>query len=273
MALLAAGVLLALAGCAHQPPASDKEATAAFKENNDRLEPFNRTMFRFDQGLDAVLIRPIVWVYDTIFPNFVRVRVTNILDNVRSPITLVNDILQGEGHRAGQTMARLMINTTVGIGGMFDVANTSAHIPEHTEDFGQTLAVWGVASGSYLYLPLLGPSSIRDGLGLGVDSFAFDPIAWYSYNPHNLSWVQYAELGATLIDAKSTTKKTTDELKESSIDFYATLRSAYWQYRAKEIRNGRPVPASEMPSFDSDTGGDPFADPDTTPTTNPPKPR
>jgi len=104
----------------------------------------------------------------------------------------VNDVLQGQGQRAGQTMARLVINSTVGLGGMFDVANDSAKIPPHTEDFGQTLAVWGVADGSYCICRLFGPSSIRDGAGLGVDSFAFDPIAWYSYNPHNLQWVQYA---------------------------------------------------------------------------------
>jgi phospholipid-binding lipoprotein MlaA len=266
--ILAASLLMVLSGCATRPEASDKAATAAFNETNDRLEPLNRTMFRFDEGLDAVLIHPLVWVYDTVIPGFVRRRVTMILDNVRSPITFVNDVLQGEPHRAGETLARLMINTTVGLGGMFDVANSSAHIRPHTEDFGQTLAVWGVKSGSYLYLPLLGPSSIRDGVGLAVDEYGFDPIAWYSYNPHNMQWVQWAELGAELIDAKSTTKSTTDELKKSSIDYYATLRAAYWQYRAKEIRNGKPAPASEMPNFDSEEG-DPFADPGTAPAANP----
>jgi len=255
--LLALG-LAALCGCATRPPASDPAAVAAYNQTNDRLEPLNRTMFKIDEGLDAALIRPVAWTYLKITPQFVRVRVTNVLNNVRSPITFVNDLLQGEGRRAAETLWRLIINTTIGLGGMFDVA-TKVGVPGHTEDFGQTLAVWGVADGSYLYLPVLGPSSFRDGFGQGVDAFGFDPIAWYSYNPHNMQWVQWAEFGAILIDAKANTMKTTDELKKSSIDYYAALRSAYRQYRAKEIRNGAPLPPSAMPDMDSDQG-DPFAD-------------
>jgi len=256
-AFLAFG-LVVLAGCATPPPASDPAAVAAFNETNDRLEPLNRTMFKFDRGLDAVLIRPMTWTYVKITPQFVRVRVTNVLNNVRSPITFMNDLLQGEGRRAAETFWRLVINTTVGLGGMFDVA-TKAGVPGHTEDFGQTLAIWGVADGSYLYLPLLGPSSIRDGFGLGVDEFAFNPITWYSYNPHNMQWVQWADLGLELIDAKANNMKTLDELKKSSIDYYAALRSAYRQYRAKEVRNGAPLPPSALPNLDSDQG-DPFAE-------------
>ena len=98
-----------------------------------------------------------------------------------------------------------------------------------------------------------------------VDNFAFDPITWYSYNPHNMQWVQYAELGMQLVDAKSTTKDTTDELKKSSIDYYAALRSSYRQYRAKEIRNGAPPPPGSMPDIDGDEG-DPFAEEKPAPT-------
>lgn len=250
--------LLSLTACATRPPASDKAAVAAYEERNDRLEPLNRAMFKVDQGLDTVLIRPVVWVYRQIIPAWVRQRITLLLDNVHAPVTLVNDILQGEGKRATVTFSRILMNTTLGLGGMFDVASRNG-LPEHTEDFGQTLAVWGVQPGTYLYLPILGPSGIRDGMGLAVDSFGFDWVAWYSYNPHNLQWVQYAEFGLTLIDAKSETQATTDELKKSSIDYYAALRSAYRQYRAKEIRNGRPAPAGSMPTFDTDEG-DPFAE-------------
>lgn len=255
-ALLALG-LLTLAGCATPPSASDPAAVAAFNETNDRLEPLNRTMFKLDQGLDAALIRPVAWSYNKTVPDVARKRVSHVLDNVISPVTFINDLLQGEGRRAAQTFWRLVVNTTVGLGGMFDVAD-SAGVPQHTEDFGQTLAVWGVGDGTYLYLPLLGPSSIRDGIGLGVDAFGFDPIAWYSYNPHNMQWVQYAQLGAELIDAKANIMQTQDELKKSSIDYYAALRSAYRQYRAKEIRNGAPLPPSALPNMDSE--GDPFAE-------------
>jgi phospholipid-binding lipoprotein MlaA len=225
-------------------------------------------MFSFDQALDAVLIRPIAWTYREVVPLFIRKRISLVLENVRAPVTLVNDVLQGEGTRAGQTLSRIMINTTIGLGGMFDVASSKAHIPPHTEDFGQTLTVWGVGEPTYLYLPVLGPSGVRDGFGLAVDSFLFDPIAWYSYNPHNMQWVQYAQLGLTLVDVKSSTMDTTDELKKSSIDYYAALRSTYRQYKAKETRNGRPAPADEMPGFD-DEDGDPFAAEPETPKTKP----
>jgi phospholipid-binding lipoprotein MlaA len=256
--LVLAIALLSLTACAHRPPASDKAAVAAYEERDDPLEPLNRTMFKVDQGMEAVLFRPIVWTYRKILPEWVRRRITLLMDNVRAPITLVNDLLQGEGKRASITFGRIVMNTTLGLGGMFDVATRNG-LPGHTEDFGQTLAVWGLQPGSYLYLPVLGPTGIRDGIGLAVDSFAFDWVAWYSYNPHNLQWVQYAELGVTLVDTKSETQETTDELKKSSIDYYAALRSAYRQYRAKEIRNGRPAPTGETPNFEGEEG-DPFAE-------------
>jgi phospholipid-binding lipoprotein MlaA len=250
--------LAVLAGCATKPPASDVAAVRNYEQINDKLEPLNRTMFDIDQAFDAALIRPVAWTYNKVVPQPARNGVTNALANVRSPITFANDLLQGQATRAGVTLWRLVINSVFGIGGLFDVA-AKLGVPGHTEDFGQTLATWGVAEGSYLYLPILGPSSIRDGIGLGVDNFAFDPVTWYSYNRHNIQWIQWAYLGATLIDAKASTMSTTDELKKSSIDYYAALRSAYRQYRAKEIRNGAPPPAGSMPTFDDEDGGDPFA--------------
>ena len=255
--LLALAAIVLLAGGATKPPASDAAGLRALREINDPWEPTNRFLFKFDQGLDAVLIRPVAWTYREIVPQPAREGVTHVLNNVRSPVTLVNDILQGQGTRAGITLWRLVINTTVGLGGLFDVA-AKMGVPGHTEDFGQTLAVWGAGEGPFLYLPILGPNGVRDGIGLGVDTFGFDPISWYSYNPHNLQWVQWAYLGAELVDAKANTMSTTDELKKSSIDYYAALRSAYRQYRAKEIRNGAAPPAGSMPSFD-DEDGDPFA--------------
>jgi phospholipid-binding lipoprotein MlaA len=243
-----------LGGCAHRPPESDRAAVRAYEETNDKFEPLNRAMFDVDQALDAALIRPVAWTYRKVIPEPARKGVSNALDNIRSPITFANDIFQGEITRAGITLWRLIINSTIGIGGLFDVAK-SLGAPGHTEDFGQTLAVWGVKEYSYLYLPILGPSGVRDGIGLAVDSFGIDPIAWYSYNPHNNQSVQWIELGATLIDAKANTMDATDELKKSSIDYYAAFRSAYRQLREKEIRNGAPAPA---PKYD-DEDGDPFA--------------
>ena len=252
LALIAA---LTLSACATRP--TDPAALRAYEETNDKWEPLNRTMFDVDQALDAALIRPVAWTYRKVTPEPVRDGVSNALTNIRSPVVFLNDLLQGQGTRAAITIARFVVNSTLGIGGLFDVAKRMG-TPGHGEDFGQTLAVWGVGDGTFLYLPLLGPTSVRDGFGLGVDAFAFDPFSWYSYNPHNTQSVQWYLLGAQLVDAKSSTMATTDELKKSSIDYYAALRSAYRQYRAREIRNGAPAPAGSMPAFD-DEEGDPFA--------------
>lgn len=240
---------LGLANCAGK---NADPATVA--ETNDHLESFNRAMFSVDQALDAALIRPVAWTYREFVPAPARRGVTNALHNLRSPITFANDLLQGETKRAGQTMGRFLINSTLGIGGLGDVASDMG-MPYHYEDFGQTLAVWGVGEGSYLYLPVFGPTGIRDGFGLAVDNFAFDPVTWYSY-ADNPNWVQWAYFGTLLVDVKADTMSATDELKASSIDYYAALRSAYQQNRAKEIRNGAPAP---LPAFTSGDA-DPFAE-------------
>lgn len=240
-----------LAACATKPPKSEPEARAAFKDSNDRLEPFNRAMFGVDQALDAAIIRPVTWTYRKVTPDFAQRGVTNFLRNLRSPITFTNNLLQGEVKRAGTTLGRFLINTTAGLGGLADVA-ADRGLPYHYEDFGQTLAVWGVKEPTYLYVPILGPTGIRDGFGLAVDNFAFDPVSWYSY-ADNPQWHNWAYFGALLIDLKAGTMEATDELKKSSIDYYAALRSAYQQNRAKEIRNGAPPPIEEI------DGEDPFA--------------
>lgn len=244
-----------LSACAAKPTASDPAAVAAFEETNDRLEPFNRAMFGVDQALDAVIIRPVAWTYREFVPDPARRGVTNFIRNLRSPITLANNLLQGEFNTAGQTIGRFVVNTTLGIGGLGDVA-ADMGVPYQYEDFGQTLAVWGVDSGSYLYLPILGPSSIRDGAGLAVDNFAFDPVTWYSY-ADNPSWPQWAYFGTRVVELKARSLDVLDELEASSIDYYASLRAAYWQNRALEIRNGAPAPLPSLTNGEAD----PFAEP------------
>jgi len=244
---------IVLSGCATKPPASDPAAVAAFAESNDQLEPFNRAMFKVDQGIDAVLTRPIVSTYRSIIPDPARRGVTNFLRNLRSPITFANSLLQGNVDRAGQTIGRFVVNSTFGILGFADIA-ADLGTPYQYEDFGQTLAKWGVGDGSYLYVPVFGPMSIRDGAGMLVDNFAFDPVTWYSYGK-NPAWVDWAYFGALYVDVKASTMPATDELKASSIDYYAALRAAYRQNRAKEIRNGAPAPAPFMPAGEDD----PFA--------------
>ncbi len=254
--LLLALAALSLSACASKPPASDPEALRAYEELNDPLEPWNRAMHQLDQGLDTVIFNPTIAVYETIIPEPGRQGVTNALRNFRSPITFANDVLQGEGERAGITLGRFVVNSTIGVLGLFDVAQHWG-MPYHSEDFGQTLAVWGVKEGPFFYVPILGPSNFRDVSGYAVDTTTFDAMAWIT-RADNPFWWQLAYTGVLTVDIKSNTGPVLDELKASSIDYYAALRAAYRQNRAQAIRNGAPAPLPDLDDFDED-GGDPFA--------------
>ncbi len=241
---------LSASACATRPPATNPEAVIAYEEANDPLEPFNRAMFRTDQALDKVIVRPVVKTYQTVVPEGGRRSVGNFLRNLHSPVTLIHDVLQGEPGRAGITISRFFVNTFIGVLGLFDVGE-EVGLPYHSEDFGQTLAVWGLGDGPFIYTPLFGPSTLRDGTGFGVDAFFVDPLAWYSRGNGAETWIQWAVLGGTFVNIKDETMFATDELKASSIDYYASLRSAYRQIRASEIRNGAPPPMEDFDEFSS----------------------
>ncbi len=241
----AALLALGLAGCATRPPADNAIALTAYQETNDPLEPFNRTMFKVDAGLDKVLVRPVVQGYRAVVPDRGRQHVHNFVNNLRSPITFANDVLQAEFNRAGITLGRFVVNSSIGFFGFFDVGERLG-LAYHSEDFGQTLAVWGVPEGPYVYVPLLGPSTVRDGSGFAVDAFAIDPVAWYSRGDGAMAWVSWANFGLVYVDAKDSFMDPLDELKKSSLDYYAALRSSYRQIRAKEIRNGAPAPMEDF---------------------------
>ncbi len=215
-------------------------------------------MLQLDQGLDTIIFDPTIAVYKTIVPEPGRRGLTNAFRNFRTPITLVNDIFQGEGSRAGITTGRFVVNSTVGLLGLFDVAQHLS-MPYHSETFGQTLAVWGVGEGPYLYVPVLGPSSARDLTGYAVGEFGIDGMAWIT-RANNPFWWQIAYTSALAVDAKTNTGPALDELKASSLDYYAALRAAYRQNQAREIRNGAPPPLPNMEDFDDfdDDFGDDF---------------
>jgi phospholipid-binding lipoprotein MlaA len=241
------GCILAasLSACATRPPASNPMAAAAYEDANDPLEPFNHAMFKVDAGIDKVLVRPVVKGYRFIVPPQGRKGVDNFLSNVRSPVTLTNDLLQGEFSRAGTTIGRFVLNTTMGFFGFFDVGEKLGMEP-HGEDFGQTLAVWGVPNGPYLYLPFIGPSTVRDGAGFMIDSMLIDPISWYERSDDAPGWLRWADLGITYYNAKNSFMDPLDELKKSSLDYYSALRSSYRQIRAKDIRNSAPTPMEDF---------------------------
>lgn len=201
---------------------------------NDPIEPFNRGVFAFNDALDIVLIEPVAKVYKAIFPSFFRDSVQSFMRNLRSPLIVGNEILQGDFKNAGVATARFIINTTAGIGGLVDVASAQG-LPYEPEDFGQTLAVWGFGDGFYLVLPVVGPSSLRDATGLVADSFA-DPVRIVAHNTDN-DWIYYTRVGVEGLDTRARLVKAVDDLRRNSLDYYAAVRSAYAQKRNALIRD------------------------------------
>lgn len=204
---------------------------------SDPLEGVNRAIFAVNDVADRFVIRPVAWTYGTIAPDPVKRGMRNFFRNLGSPVRFVNDVLQFTFEDAGVTVARFGINTTVGVLGLFEVAEGWG-LPHHPADFGQTLHSYGVGSGPYIVLPLLGPSTLRDGVGTAVDIF-FDPLTY--------TLDTYPRLGVTAANAivrREQLIEPLDDLRENSIDYYAALRSAYFQDRAVTLRKGRGAAAA-----------------------------
>jgi phospholipid-binding lipoprotein MlaA len=250
-AALGLALSLMAAGCATRPDPTDAEAVAEFREANDPIEPLNRAMFFVNDGVDTLVLRPAAEAYRIFLPPEVRVAIRNILGNMRSPIILVNDVLQGETYRAATTAGRFLVNTTIGVGGIFDVAKDFGLLG-HTEDFGQTLAVWGFPEGPYLFLPVLGPSNPRDLVGAGA-GVAMDPVTWITGDAIQAFSITRAAVGA--VDTREGLIEPLDILRQQALDPYAALRSAYRQRRAAEIGNAtNESPAARGTGFGAGTG-------------------
>jgi phospholipid-binding lipoprotein MlaA len=207
----------------------------------DPLEPLNRKTLVFNQGVDRFILNPITTVYRFIVPEPGRRAVRRVLANLESPATLVNDVLQLEFKDAGVTTARFLVNSTVGLAGIFDVGNEIG-LPPHRSDFGQTLARAGVGSGPFLILPVLGPSTARDGAGTVVDAFLHPTL--YVLGPVDqviYSSIHGGSAGIALFDQQADNLQ---QLEESSVDYYAALRSAYYQNRIAQIRGDDVAPGS-----------------------------
>ena len=250
--LAALAALVAATGCATPPPANDREAMAAFKEANDPLEPLNRYVFEVNRGLDHLFLRPVAEIYRGALPDHARNSVRSFVNNLETPNIFIHDILQGEMGRAGDSFGRFATNTFVGPLGLNDVAagdnanNPEAGIAYHGEDMGQTLAVWGVSPGPYLMLPLLGPSNVRDAVGSTIN-FYINPVNYLVRK--EIRFAFSAGRGAIrAVDTRSRNIESFDEIERGAIDFYATVRSLYRQYRVSEIGNGRG-PANPLPEM------------------------
>ena len=204
----------------------------------DPWEKTNRSIYSFNRGLDKAIVRPATDVYRAVAPKAAQRGVSNALNNVDEPFSFVNALLQGKISQAFRTVDRFLINTVLGVGGLADHA-TDMGRPEEQEDLGQTLAVWGVKSGPYIMLPFFGPSTLRDGAGFVVERFT-DPYR-VGVGQANLNTVQSLGLtGLELADTRSYLIDTTDSLLGGSADEYATVRSAYVQFRQNSIYDGSP---------------------------------
>jgi phospholipid-binding lipoprotein MlaA len=200
---------------------------------NDPLEPMNRVVFRADLALDRVLIKPAAKTYRTVLPAPVRTAVRHFYDNAHGPVTFGNALLQANWSRARDTAGRFAVNTTLGIGGLFDPA-TGMGLPLYDEDFGQTLGAWGVGEGPYLVLPVLGPKPPRDAVGMVADHF-MDPLTYVL--PSGNLLLSAGVRGLDIVDKRARHIESIDAMEHTSLDFYAATRSAYRQKRQAEILN------------------------------------
>ena len=222
--------VLSLSGCATRP--KDPEALADYESTNDPLEPTNRFFYRVSNTVDRYTFKPVAKAYVAVLPQPVRTGVHNVLLNVGNPTTLANDVLEGKPKRAGTTLMRLVINSTVGVAGIFDVAKGWGY-PAHEADGGLTLAAWGLPSGPYLFLPLLGPSSPRDATGFGLD-VGLAPLT-YVPRGYGLLTLNYALYGIGLVDARAQVLDQLDQIQRDYLDPYASIRSLYRQHRAAQV--------------------------------------
>ncbi len=214
--------LLALAGVAQ-----------AEEDSRDPYEKFNRAMFAVNEKIDTYAAKPLAQGYDAAVPLPAKSSIGNALGNVGDLWIGVNNVLQGKFSEAGSDLGRLLINSTVGILGLFDVA-TELGLEKHDEDFGQTLAVWGIKDSSYLVLPVFGPRTVRDAAGLVADTYA-DPLG--EVRPvsarNSIRGVRFVDIRASLLPADKV-------VEEAALDKYAYIRDAYLQRRRHQIYDGRP---------------------------------
>lgn len=227
---ICAGIVLGYAGLSTAEPAVedwDTETTQA--TISDPLEPVNRAIYRFNDLLDSYLLEPTARGYRKVTPAPVRRGLSNFFDNLSYPVVIFSDILQGRVRQTGSDISRFLVNTTVGIGGLFDPAK-HMDLADHDEDFGQALGRWGVGPGPYLVLPLAGPSNLRDAVGSATDFFIPDPVSHISDRG-----ARYATVAAKTVDGRYRLLEAGDVVEEGAVDPYAFVRESYRQKRESLI--------------------------------------
>ena len=211
----------------------DFETTTIEDEIYDPFEPVNRAIFSFNNAADRIVLEPIAKGYKKL-PSPIQSGINNFLSNLRTPLVVVNQLLQGQGENVIQSSGRFIINSTVGIFGLFDVGENIG-LEEKKEDYGQTLATWGVGDGFYIVLPLFGPSNLRDTSGM-VLTMLTDPINAYAANEGE-AWLVPMRTAANAVDQRSQIIDEVNALRDNSVDYYAAVRSSYYQNRKAAINN------------------------------------
>jgi phospholipid-binding lipoprotein MlaA len=239
-------VLLA-AGCATGPQANP----------DDPLEPMNRVVFKVNDKLDQYVATPVAKGYKAVTPQPVRTAVTNFYSNIADVGNFANNLMQGKGVEAAESLMRVAINSVLGIGGLIDIA-TPAGLQKHSQDFGLTLGTWGVPSGPYLVLPFFGPSSFRDGVGLYVN-FQLDPTTYM-----DPAW-RNSLFAMNVVDVRTNLLGATDLLSLAALDKYAFVRDAYVQRRKYLLEGG----SGKLPDYSDDEETDGAAKPSPAPASTP----
>lgn len=235
-ALLMVGGALLLGGCASGPRAHP----------DDPLEPFNRSMYQFNEALDRGVLKPVATAYRDVTPALVRTGVGNFFGNLQDAWSFVNNALQFKGQAAAESLMRFSVNTFFGLAGLLDIASEMG-IERYPEDFGQTLGHWGVGAGPYIVLPVLGPSTLRDTVALPVDVRG-DAVTHVERVPvRNTLWTLRA------VDQRASLLKVGDVLEAAALDKYSFLRDAFLQRRRNDVFDGNPP--QEPPEEDPDGSG------------------
>ena len=222
--VLCVAALILLTGCATGPNANPA----------DPLEPFNRKVASFNDAVDDAVMRPVATAYQSAVPSLMRRGVSNFFGNLSDVWSFVNSVAQLKLQNSAETFMRVNVNTLFGLGGLLDIA-TEAGIDRHSEDFGQTLGRWGVASGPYLVLPLLGPSTLRDTVALPVDDWWGNAVGYVSDIP-----VRNSLYGLQMVDTRSNLLSATQLIDQAALDKYSFTRDAFLQRRRNEVYDGDP---------------------------------
>lgn len=220
----AVAAVMVMTGCA----TTDQSAGV-----HDPLEGYNRAMYSFNDAVDTAVLKPVAKGYDAVVPDPISQGVSNFFSNLNDITVIINDLLQGKFAQAGRDTHRFVVNTTVGVGGIFDVASLSG-LHKNNEDFGQTLGVWGAEPGAYIVLPFFGPRNVRDSFGLIGDIFT-DPVTYVDHDE-----TRWALIGTRVIDTRANLLKAEKVLDEAALDEYTYVRDAYMQRRQSLVYDGNP---------------------------------